>query len=548
MDSTQAGGVIAYISSSSSASSPDSCHSDSSNSSYQSCSPPHGPLPSRRQGQPGETRPVAPQSRPPRHSGGKARSPSTTKSGITKINGLVLLCKVCGDVASGFHYGVHACEGCKGFFRRSIQQNIQYKKCLKNESCPIMRINRNRCQQCRFKKCLLVGMSRDAVRFGRIPKREKQRMLLEMQNAMNNMMENGHGNQPLSVNNQTPPLSADGPSSLSSSTSPQSNRSESSPDPEPPVSMDTSSDSSSAMDIGEEEVIGTVTRAHQETFMYNQEQVNVPSEAPDNHGHFTEVWNLRVNTSSTSNQNSLSSCIAQVPEGSSQPYSSVCPVRPACQNVPSATYSVPTCAWANRMHLVCPMNTSPQVDPQKSGHSIWEEFSMSFTPAVREVVEFAKRIPGFRDLSEHDQVSLLKAGTFEVLVVRFTSLFDVKERAVTFLSGRKYSVEALRSMGAGDLLNSMFDFTEKLQSLNLSEEEMSLFTAVVLVSADRSGLENVNSVEALQESLIRALRSLITKNHPNEIAIFTKLLLKLPDLRSLNNMHSEQLLAFKVHP
>lgn len=578
MDSTQAGGVIAYISSSSSASSPESCHSDSSNS-YQSCSPPHGASPSRRQGQPGETLPVAPQTRPPRHAGGKARSPSTAKSGITKINGLMLLCKVCGDVASGFHYGVHACEGCKGFFRRSIQQNIQYKKCLKNESCPIMRINRNRCQQCRFKKCLLVGMSRDAVRFGRIPKREKQRMLLEMQNAMSNMMNNSHGNQPLSVSNQTPALSANGVSpdsssglsSRSPSTSPQSNRSESSPDPESLVSMDTSpsSDSSSATDSGEEEVIGTVTRAHQETFMYNQEQVNVPSGAPDNHGHFTEerqqVWNRQIDASSMTNQSSLSSCVAQVPEDSSQQYSTVCPVRPvnsspsgpAPQNVPlryhddthaNITYSVPTCARANRMQLVCPMNTLPHVDPQKSGHGIWEEFSMSFTPAVREVVEFARRIPGFRDLSEHDQVSLLKAGTFEVLVVRFTSLFDVRERTVTFLSGRKYSVEALRSMGAGDLLNSMFDFTEKLHALYLSEEEMSLFTAVVLVSADRSGLENVNSVEALQETLIRALRSLITKNHPNEIAIFTKLLLKLPDLRSLNNMHSEQLLAFKVHP
>lgn len=105
---------------------------------------------------------------------------------------MVLLCKVCGDVASGFHYGVHACEGCKvlqdpppppftcvpflaspanshvrflqGFFRRSIQQNIQYKKCLKMENCTIVRINRNRCQQCRFKKCLAVGMSRDGER------------------------------------------------------------------------------------------------------------------------------------------------------------------------------------------------------------------------------------------------------------------------------------------------------------------------------------------------------------------------------------------------
>lgn len=39
---------------------------------------------------------------------------------------------------------------------------------------------------------------------------------------------------------------------------------------------------------------------------------------------------------------------------------------------------------------------------------------MSFTPAVREVVEFARQIPGFCELSQHDQVSLLKAGTFEV--------------------------------------------------------------------------------------------------------------------------------------
>lgn len=68
-------------------------------------------------------------------------------------------------------------------------------------------------------------------------------------------------------------------------------------------------------------------------------------------------------------------------------------------------------------------------------------------------------------------------------MVRFASLFDVNERTVTFLSGKKYSLESLRSMGAGELLNSMFEFSEKLLSLRLSEEEMSHFTAVVLVSA-----------------------------------------------------------------
>lgn len=30
-------------------------------------------------------------------------------------------CAVCHDYASGYHYGVWSCEGCKAFFKRSIQ-------------------------------------------------------------------------------------------------------------------------------------------------------------------------------------------------------------------------------------------------------------------------------------------------------------------------------------------------------------------------------------------------------------------------------------------
>uniref|UniRef100_A0A914R654 Nuclear receptor domain-containing protein n=1 Tax=Parascaris equorum TaxID=6256 RepID=A0A914R654_PAREQ len=49
----------------------------------------------------------------------------------------------------------------KGFFRRSIQQKIQYRPCTKSQQCAIARNNRNRCQYCRLKKCIAVGMSRD---------------------------------------------------------------------------------------------------------------------------------------------------------------------------------------------------------------------------------------------------------------------------------------------------------------------------------------------------------------------------------------------------
>uniref|UniRef100_A0A915ICZ9 Nuclear receptor domain-containing protein n=1 Tax=Romanomermis culicivorax TaxID=13658 RepID=A0A915ICZ9_ROMCU len=84
-------------------------------------------------------------------------------------------CKVCGDKASGYHYGVTSCEGCKGFFRRSIQKQIEYR-CLRDGKCMVYRLNRNRCQYCRFKKCLAVGMSRDSVRYGRVPKRSRERL------------------------------------------------------------------------------------------------------------------------------------------------------------------------------------------------------------------------------------------------------------------------------------------------------------------------------------------------------------------------------------
>uniref|UniRef100_H2SPP2 Peroxisome proliferators-activated receptor alpha2 n=1 Tax=Takifugu rubripes TaxID=31033 RepID=H2SPP2_TAKRU len=90
---------------------------------------------------------------------------------------LNLECRVCSDKASGFHYGVHACEGCKGFFRRTIRLKLEYDKCENN--CKIQKKNRNKCQYCRFHKCLSVGMSHNAIRFGRMPQAEKLKLKAE---------------------------------------------------------------------------------------------------------------------------------------------------------------------------------------------------------------------------------------------------------------------------------------------------------------------------------------------------------------------------------
>lgn len=68
------------------------------------------------------------------------------------------------------------------------------------------------------------------------------------------------------------------------------------------------------------------------------------------------------------------------------------------------------------------------------------------------------------------------------------------------------------------------------------------------LSPDRSGIVEVGAVEQLQENLIKALRSLITSRRPDDSTLFPKLLLRLPDLRTLNNHHSDKLLAFRIDP
>ncbi|XP_022105764.1 photoreceptor-specific nuclear receptor-like isoform X2 [Acanthaster planci] len=80
-----------------------------------------------------------------------------------------ILCQVCGDRSSGKHYGVFSCDGCRGFFKRSVRRNMAYV-CKENGSCVVDLTRRNQCQACRFKKCVEVNMNRNAVQHERAPR------------------------------------------------------------------------------------------------------------------------------------------------------------------------------------------------------------------------------------------------------------------------------------------------------------------------------------------------------------------------------------------
>lgn len=96
----------------------------------------------------------------------------------------VQTCAICGDRATGKHYGASSCDGCKGFFRRSVRKN-QFYTCRYvfeqltiyvaiNEptdafimvyrfqrGCVVDKDKRNQCRYCRLRKCFKAGMKKE---------------------------------------------------------------------------------------------------------------------------------------------------------------------------------------------------------------------------------------------------------------------------------------------------------------------------------------------------------------------------------------------------
>uniref|UniRef100_A0A914GW36 Uncharacterized protein n=1 Tax=Globodera rostochiensis TaxID=31243 RepID=A0A914GW36_GLORO len=72
------------------------------------------------------------------------------------------LCAVCSDRATGYHYGVASCNGCKTFFRRTIVSEHSFV-CQYNGNCDVTKNVRCACRHCRFAKCISVGMDARAI-------------------------------------------------------------------------------------------------------------------------------------------------------------------------------------------------------------------------------------------------------------------------------------------------------------------------------------------------------------------------------------------------
>ncbi|KAM5201157.1 nuclear receptor ROR-gamma isoform 2-T4 [Hipposideros larvatus] len=467
----------------------------------------------------------------------------------------VIPCKICGDKSSGIHYGVITCEGCKGFFRRSQHCNVAYS-CTRQQNCPIDRTSRNRCQHCRLQKCLALGMSRDAVKFGRMSKKQRDSLHAEVQKQLQQQQQQQQQQREQVA--RTPPTGGQGTDPLSCTLG--------LPDGQLPLGSSPDLPEASACPPGLLRASGSgpssshsLAKAGLHRASYHHEYSPERGKAegresfystgsqltPDTCGlHFEDPRQPGLGEPGQGPDGYCSPSFRSTPEA---PYASLTEIEHLLQNVCKSYRETCQLRLEDLLRLRSNLFSREEVASyqRKSMWEMWERCAHRLTEAIQYVVEFAKRLSGFMELCQNDQIVLLKAGAMEVVLVRMCRAYNADNHTV-FFEGKYAGMELFRALGCSELISSIFDFSRSLSALRFSEDEIALYTALVLINASRPGLQEKRKVEQLQYNLELAFHHHLCKTHRQGI------LAKLPPkgkLRSLCSQHVEKLQTFQhLHP
>ncbi|KXJ72545.1 hypothetical protein RP20_CCG017750 [Aedes albopictus] len=176
---------------------------------------------------------------------------------------------------------------------------------------------------------------------------------------------------------------------------------------------------------------------------------------------------------------------------------------------------------------------------------LWQQYAMRMTPSVQRVVEFAKRVPGFAEFLQDDQLILIKLGFFEVWLSHVARATN--DSALTFDDGVYITRQQLEVIYDLDYANALFSFTSGLNNCCLSDTEIGLYSALILMT-DRPGLTETKMVLKTRECIAEALRVQITRTRSNGVSalqIMPALEAKIHELRTLGEKHFAHLEWFR---
>ncbi|KAE8583474.1 hypothetical protein XENTR_v10020532 [Xenopus tropicalis] len=436
------------------------------------------------------------------------------------------LCPVCGDKVSGYHYGLLTCESCKGFFKRTVQNNKRYT-CTENQSCKIDKTQRKRCPYCRFQKCLNVGMRLEAVRADRMrggrnkfgPMYKRDRALKQQKKAL--IRANGikletvpqivspaHSDYAVSTNIHTiHPVTKNLPPNPAPMTPVEYDRGPYGPPP-----------------------LGMTMPNHTPLSSYqysNFQSRTIKSEYPD---HYTNIHDPTTVGTYVYPEAYPSSSPPDIPEV-----------------ILKLLQLEPDESQVKARILSC-----LQQEQSKGRHEKLNMFGLMCKMADQtlfSIVEWARSCIYFKELEVSDQMILLQNCWSELLVFDhiYRQMQHSKENSILLVTGQEIEVSAISSQ-AGSTLNNLILRAQELviflHSLQVDRQEFVCLKFLILFSLDEKFLENHSLAKSAQEKVSTALLEYTMCHYPHCTDKYRSLLLRLAEIRSIS-MQAEEYLYHK---
>uniref|UniRef100_A0A8C5R080 Nuclear receptor subfamily 2 group C member 2 n=1 Tax=Leptobrachium leishanense TaxID=445787 RepID=A0A8C5R080_9ANUR len=449
---------------------------------------------------------------------------------------IIEYCVVCGDKASGRHYGAVSCEGCKGFFKRSVRKSLTYS-CRSSQDCVINKHHRNRCQFCRLKKCLEMGMKMESVQSERKPfdiQREKpsncaastekiyiRKDLRSPHIATPTFITDKDGGRQsglldagMLVNIHQPLIREDGTVLLSADSKAEPSQS----------------------GLGTLANVVTSLATLSESLNNGETTEN---EAPDDQlsSEITRAFDTLAKALSTADGSA-----GQNPAEAAEPAGGNIHIISRDLATPILEVEGPL---LSDTHVTFKLTMPSPMPEYLNVHYICESASRLLFLSMH----WARSIPAFQALGQDCNTSLVRACWNELFTLglaqcsQVMSLSTILAAVINHLQNNiqedKLSGERIKQVM--EHIWKLQEFCNSMAKLDIDGYEYAYLKAVVLFSPDHPGLSSAPQIEKFQEKAQMELQDYVQKTYPEDTYRLARILVRLPALRLMNSSITEEL-------
>ncbi|XP_075789560.1 nuclear receptor subfamily 2 group C member 1 isoform X4 [Pelodiscus sinensis] len=464
------------------------------------------------------------------------------------LNKVFDLCVVCGDKASGRHYGAVTCEGCKGFFKRSIRKNLVYS-CRGAKDCVINKHHRNRCQYCRLQRCIAFGMKQDSVQCERKPIEVSREKSSNCAASTEKIYIRKDLRSPLAA---TPTFVTDNETARSTGLLESGmfvNIHQSGIKSEPTVLMTQDKVEACQGDLS--------TLANVVTSLASLSKSKDMSQSSAELSMIESLSNGDTSLSELHQEEQASSDVTRafdtLAKALNPGESAAC--QSSAESIEANVHLIGGETSMNIVEIEGPLLsdahvafrlTMPSPMPEYLNvHYICESASRLLFLSMH----WARSIPSFQALGQDNSISLVKAcwnELFTLGLAQCSQVMNVATILTAFVNHLHGSLQQDKlSTDRGKLVMEhifkLQEFCNSMVKLCLDGYEYAYLKAIVLFSPDHPGLENVIQIEKFQEKAYMEFQDYVTKAYPDDTYRLSRLLLRLPALRLMSANITEEL-------